>query len=158
MALAMPSIAKRGEVHIQPELLSAALSSRMNQILIPLLSITEDQGARLAMLGMASAIEERHGGEKRQLPEALVLEVLRDLLAAPSESKVILLSLITKTFEERHGAEFKREITNRYMGSLVSKKLHLFTYKTKGVVVMPRTEAAKVKNLCEKFGITDSDA
>ncbi len=141
--------------HIQPELASDKLSSRMNQILVPLLSITEDEQARQAMLEMALSVETAHATEKSVLPEALLLDVLRDLLSDQT-GDTIPLSSITAQFQERFGADFERPITARYMGSLVRKRLHLTTYKTKGVFVMPRSELSKVESLCQKFGVGQS--
>jgi len=139
---------------IRPEFASAGLSSRMNQILVPLLSVTEDPAARAAMLARAHAMEEQAAGQKRMLPEALVLEVLRDLLTEDGEATVPL-ALVTQAFQMRFGADFERPVTGRYIGSLIGKRLHLVTYKTKGVYVVPRTELKKVRTLCQKFGIRE---
>lgn len=140
------------KTHIRPERASDKLSSRFNQILVPLLSITEDSEARQAMLDLALGIEETQRSEKSVLPEGLLLDVLRELLSKePGET--LLLSMITARFQERFGAEFERPVTPRYIGSLIRKRLHLTTYKTKGVFVMPRAELAKVESLCQKFGV-----
>jgi hypothetical protein len=140
------------KTRIRPERASDTLSSRMNQILVPLLSITEDQDARQIMLNLAQGIETSLASEKSVLPEALLLDVLSTVLAAET-SATITLSIITAHFQERYGSDFERPITPRYIGSLIRKRLHLVTYKTKGVFVMPRSEMSKVIALCEQFGI-----
>jgi len=53
----------------------------------------------------------------------------------------------------RYGAEYDRPITNRWIGSILKKRLNVQTYKSHGVYVVPVTERSKVALLCKRYGI-----
>lgn len=140
------------KITVRAELARPELSSRMNQILVPLLSVTINEAARAAIIALAAAIEARGRSEKSQSPEALLLTVLMELFAEVDIEALPLLA-ITRHLQARFGADFDRPITPRYVGSLLRTRLHLVTYKTKGVFVLPRSEAGKVEVLACRYGL-----
>ena len=137
---------------VHPEHASASLSARANQILIPLLSVTENKEARSIMLDEAVRLEAAHIGEKSALPEAHLLEVLAELIEGGATDPVAV-TVITTELQKRFGAEYDRAITARYVGSLLRKRLHFTTYKTSGVYVLPLPELERIATLCQKFGV-----
>jgi hypothetical protein len=60
---------------------------------------------------------------------------------------------ITTRMIAQYGAEYDRPITNRWIGSVLRKRLHLHTYKSHGIYVIPTSERAKVAQLCARFGV-----
>ena len=54
---------------------------------------------------------------------------------------------------ERYGVEYERPITNRWVGSILRKRLNIRTYKSHGVYVVPMQERSKIELLCTRFGV-----
>ena len=88
--------------------------------------------------------------------EAQVLEVLLELMNG-SRRPTIPISLVTAALVERYGADYDRPITNRWIGSIVRRKLNLETYKSHGVYVIPAAQRHNIALLCARYGIA-SDA
>lgn len=133
-------------------LLDSTLEPRLNQILLPLLSVGLAEEARAALRTMADRAQYTLKNERAQSAEAHVLEVLAELLVDVDRA-AITIAEITQKLEERFGSEYDRPITNRWVGGIVRKRLHIFTYKTQGVFAVPATERSKVKALCARYGI-----
>ncbi len=138
---------------INKTLVDPSLSPRLNQILVPLLSVIEDETLRNEIRTAARGLEIELRAEKSAAPEGELLELLVELTNA-SERPHIPLSEITSLFIERHGADYERPITSRYIGHLLRKRLRLHTYKSHGVYVMPLTEQPKIEVLCKRYGIS----
>ena len=137
-------------VKIDRTLVNRALSPRLNQILVPLLSIVDDEELRAEIRQVANALEDDLIAERNASPEAQLLEVIMSLM----EGKLALLVRnITKVFVERFASDYERPITNRYIGSLLRKSLHLKTYKTSGVYVVALQDTEKLKTLCARYGV-----
>jgi hypothetical protein len=86
------------------------------------------------------------------LIEAQVLEILAELISR-SERPVMPVSEIATGLIERYGREYERPITNRWVGSILRKRLNIRTYKSHGVYVVPMNERSKIELLCARFGI-----
>lgn len=140
-------------VSINKALVDPTLSPRLNQILVPLLSIIDNETVRQEIRGAAQEIERDIRAEKSAAPEGELLTVLAELIASAKETHIPLAE-ITALFIERHGANYDRPITPRYVGSLIRKRLRLFTYKYHGVYVLPITEKLKIEALCARYGIS----
>jgi hypothetical protein len=84
--------------------------------------------------------------------EAQILEIIRDLLASPYAARPSVKE-ITDWFVDRHGEEYDRKVTAKWIGGIIRKKLQLKTQKSHGVFVIPLTENAKLERLYEKYGI-----
>src|SRR5439155_21322186 len=83
---------------------------------------------------------------------AQVLEIVADLMTG-SDRPVIPLADIVTTFSERYAFEYDRPITNRWIGSILRKRLNVGTYKSHGVYVVPIGERAKIELLCQRYGV-----
>lgn len=141
---------------VNSALIDPAISSRLNQILVPLLSIIDDETVRTDIAAAARSLDRNTKNERAGTPEAQLLEVLSELLADTARPAVPL-SEITALFTARHGADCERPVTSRYVGSLLRTRLHLASYKTRGVYVMPTTERAKVRVMAERFGVRSQE-
>lgn len=137
---------------INKNLIDPSVSARLNQILIPLLSIIEDEATKEEIRRAVSGMQEELRVERSTTPEGELLELLVEL-TDDAEEAYIPLSEITSLFVDRHGADYERPITNRYIGHLLRKRLRLSTYKRHGVYVLPLVEKEKILVLAERYGI-----
>lgn len=144
-------------IKIDEALVDPTLSPRSNQILVPLLSIVDDEPLREEIRNAVRSIDQALSSERSTSPEAGVLDIL--LEAFSDKARIVIpISEITTTFIERHGSDYDRPITHRYMGGIIRKRLRLVTYKSHGVYVVPVTERSKVDELCVRYGVTDRSA
>ena len=91
--------------------------------------------------------------ERGLLVEAQVLEILAELVVT-IDRPVVPVAEITAGLVERYGAEYERPITNRWIGSVLRKRLNLHTYKSHGIYVLPKSERTKVELLCVRYGVS----
>ena len=88
--------------------------------------------------------------------EAQILEIIRDLLAS-GEGKPSVKD-ITNWFMDKHGDDYERKVTAKWVGGIIRKRLNLKTQKSHGVFVIPPSEQPKLARLYEKYGIgTDEE-
>jgi hypothetical protein len=144
---------RRSEVKLDGALADPRLEPRLNQILLPLLSIVADKGLQAELRSMALESQMGLVAERGLLVEAQVLELLAELMAS-SERPVVPVGDVVAGIIERYGAEYERPITNRWIGGLLRKRLNIQTYKSHGVYVVPMTERPKVELLCTRYGVS----
>ena len=84
--------------------------------------------------------------------EAHILEIIRDMAAA-GDRPMLSVKEIASWFAERHGEEYDRKITPRWVGGIIRRRLQLPAHKSNGVYVISRLDEAKLKRLYEKYGI-----
>lgn len=133
-------------------LVDPALSPRMNQILVPLLSIVENDGVRARI---RSAIVNAHPSpstETNQNADRCLLLVLSSLFGDP-DTPSVSVGEIAGHLIKRFGNEFRRPLTSRYVGELLRERLGITTYKKHGVFVVSDSEAPRIEALCQRFGI-----
>jgi hypothetical protein len=143
---------RRADVRIDESLVDPKLEPRVNQILLPLLSVISDPALRSELRSVALDAQAGLVAERGFLAEAQVLEILAELMVA-SERAVVTVADVTAGLIERYGGEYDRPITNRWIGSILRRRLHLRTYKSHGVYVVPMTERPKVDLLCTRYGV-----
>jgi len=151
----------RNKAQILPELSDASLEPRLNQIFVPLLSIIDDQDARENLREMARTYNRELTLERGMAVEGQVASVIRDL--AESGETRLSVKEITDAFTDRHGDDYERKITPKWIGSVIRHRLHLKTYKTSGAYVIAPSEHVKLSRLYEKYGLSgvepsDSDS
>src|SRR6266446_215473 len=143
---------RRHEVKLDASLVDLRLEPRLNQILLPLLSVIGDPRLRAELREVALSAQASIVAERGLLMEAQVLEVLAELMLTSSRP-VVPVGDITVGLIDRYGAEYERAITNRWIGSILRKKLNLQTHKSHGVYVVPLTERPKIELLCGRYGV-----
>lgn len=143
---------RRFEVSVNPGLADPNLEPRLNQILLPLLSIIEDADLRAELRSVALNAQTNLVAERGLLVEAQVLEALAELMGTVQRA-VVPVGDVTAGMIERYGAEYDRPITNRWVGGILRKRLNLRTYKSHGVYVVPMSERPKVEQLCARYGV-----
>src|SRR5215216_1837440 len=140
---------KRGPVE---SLVDRAIEPRLNQVFVPLLSIIEDEKARGDIRELARCLSRELREDRGMDTEAQVLEIIRDMIDA-GEARLSVKD-ITSWFTDRHGEDYERKITTKWVGYIVRRKLALKTQKSHGVFVIPPSEEIKLERLYEKYGIS----
>jgi hypothetical protein len=135
-----------------PELVDRTIEPRLNQIFVPLLSVIEDPKAIADLQGLARTYNQEMLSERGMDTEAQVLEMIQDILTSP-ESRPSIKD-ITAKFIEKHGEDYERKITTKWIGYLVRRKLNIKTVKSHGVFVIPLGEHPKLERLYERYGLT----
>jgi hypothetical protein len=138
---------------LDESLVDPKLEPRLNQILLPLLSVVSDESLRADLRSMALEAQISLVADRGLLVEAQVLEILAELMAG-SERPVIPVADIVRVFIERYGFEYERPITNRWIGSILRKRLNIGTYKSHGVYVVPTADRPKIEMLCGRYGVS----
>jgi hypothetical protein len=79
------------------------------------------------------------------------------LLSIAQEVNPLSVKKITEWFVDRHGEDYERKITAKWIGNIIRKKLSLKTQKSRGVFVIPHSEEPKLARLYEKYGIKSKE-
>ena len=148
---------RRQEVKLDESLVDPNIEPRLNQILLPLMSVVSDDTLRSELRSMAIEAELNLVADRGLLVEAQVLEILVTLIAG-SQRPVVPVADIARGLIERYGDEYDRPITNRWVGSILRKRLNIRTYKSHGVYVVPMQERPKVELLRRRYGVDPDGA
>ncbi len=127
-----------------------SIEPRLAQVFAPLLSVA-GEGARAELRALARRYSKELENERGMDLEAEVLEVIRDL--ALSSPGAVSLKDIASWFADRHGAEYDRKISPRWIGSIIRRRLHLRPEKSHGNFVIPVSEFPKLSRLYERYGV-----
>jgi len=127
------------------------LAPRSNQILVPLLSIVDDNTARQALVSFATAAQDGVVAERGLSTESQVLEIIRELIGEAHKQSVPIIE-IAQRFAARFGAEYERPVTPRWIGTMLRQRLHLNPYKSHGRFVLP-VNSARFQTLYEWYGL-----
>lgn len=143
---------RRHDTTLDESLIDPSLEPRLNQILLPLLSIVRSSDVRTELRSAAAEAQANLIAERGLLVEAQVLEILAELMES-TNGVVVAVAEVTAGLIKRYGAEYERPITNRWIGSVLRNRLNLTTYKSHGVYVVPKTLREKVEMLCTRYGV-----
>ena len=144
-------------VKVRSELVDRTLSPRLNQILVPLLSIIDDEALQADIRVTVRRHQEALYSERATTLEAAVLDGLLTL-CDEDEKASVRIGDIASAVIRKHGNDFSRPITNRLIGEVLRRRLRLITLKSHGVYVVPVTEQPKVVQLAQRFGLIERDA
>jgi len=137
-------------------LVDRSIEPRLNQIFVPLLSIIEDPEARRDLQELAKRYNREMIADRGMDMEAQILEIIRDMMDSPYE---VALSTkdIASWFADRHGMDYEKKITTKWIGTIIRKKLGIKTQKSHGIYRIPPAEWSKLERLYEKYGIKEAD-
>jgi hypothetical protein len=137
-------------------LVDRSIEPRLNLIFVPLLSIIEDPEARRDLQELAKRYNREMIADRGMDMEAQILEIIRDMMDSPYE---VALSTkdIASWFADRHGMDYEKKITTKWIGTIIRKKLGLKTQKSHGIYRIPPAEWSKLERLYEKYGIKEAD-
>jgi hypothetical protein len=138
------------ETKSDPNALLAGVEPRVNQIVLPLLSMVDDPGLRteIAELLMQEQLEHRH--QRRDAVEGRVLAILHEAFSA-SDGTPLSIGIIADRFNKAHGAEYGQPVSQKWVGHIVRKNLRLATHKTNGVYIVPISEKPKIDALSARY-------
>jgi hypothetical protein len=143
---------RRGEVVLDESLADPALEPRLNQILLPLLSVVGDANLRTTLKEAAREAQSALVAERGLSIEGQVLEVLAELMRT-AERQGVSVGAVSAALAKRYGQEYERPVTDRWVGAIVRKRLNLRTYKSHGVYVIPVAQRPDIEQLCIRYGI-----
>lgn len=141
---------------IDHSLADPTLSPRLNQILMPLLSIIEEESLRSDIRDAVRSFDQKLYAERSASMEAGVLEVLQTMYLEGRDAAIPIAD-ITNGFTRMFSKELERPVSVRVIGGVLRTRLRLHTYKSHGVYVLPITEREKVAELCIRYGVTDRE-
>lgn len=133
-----------------------AIEPRLNQIFAPLLAVTQDPEARQNLQTLLRRYNKELVSERGMEIEAQLLEVIRDALAGSSDGTVSVKE-IANWFADRHGEDYERKVTPKWIGSLIRKRLRLHPERLHGIFVILPAELPKLKRLYKKYGLLDDE-
>ena len=132
-----------------------AIEPRLNQVFLPLLSVVKDLEDREELRALARHYHGEMIAERGMDLEAHILEVIRDLREA---DRPLAVKDITSWLQDRHGDDYERKISTKWIGNVLRKKLHLNTRKSHGNYTILPEELAKLDRLYERYGITTDES
>ena len=139
----------------EESLVDRTIEPRLNQIFVPLLSIIEDPEAIDDLRELARRYNREMIADRGMDMEAQILEIIQDMLSAPYGESRLPLKVITSWFVDRHGTDYERKVTSKWIGNIIRKRLNLKTQRTRdGYVILP-SEFKKLERLYERYGISD---
>ena len=144
-----------GKIKSDTELLDRSIEPRLNQIFTPLMSVIDDEQTRDQLRETAHHYNNEMIIDRGMDIEAQVLEVIYKLYSNPDKPRISIKD-ITCLFTDRHGLDYDRKITAKWIGNIIRKKLKLKTQKSTGVFIIAPTEKPKLDRLYERYGI-DTD-
>ena len=101
------------------------MSPRLNQIFVPLLSIIEDPEARRDLQELAKRYNREMIADRGMEMEAQILEIICDMLSSPYGEQRLPLTDIMSWFVDRHGMDYERKVTSKWIGTIIRKRLRL---------------------------------
>lgn len=143
---------ERPRVSINESLVDARLSSRANQILVPLLSIIPDEEVRQRIKQLVLSQEDELRRDRSTQVEALVLEAIADLIERDPSVTQVPLAVIRHAVLHRYAAELDRPLTSRYLGSLIRNRLRLKSFKS-NVYMVEIPHPVVLRDLCARYGV-----
>ncbi|MDO8240985.1 MAG: hypothetical protein Q7T51_03345 [Candidatus Moranbacteria bacterium] len=132
------------EAHVDPK-----IDKRISQIFAPLLSLVSDQDIRAKIARLARDKSDEIRSDRGFQKEADVLMAIRACL----KDEPMTISAITQTFTKQSGFNYERQITPKWIGSVIRKKLRLRTRKKNGIYVLGENQKEKLKLLFKKYNL-----
>ena len=132
------------------------IEPRLRQIFAPFFSLIDDQGARERVLELLRSYQQDLVTDRSLLLEARILEAIKVLLDEGNSGKLQVAD-IARELLMRHGTEFDRQVTPKWVGATLRKRLGLKPGKSHGVFILGKEELQKLPRLYEKYGLMDEE-
>jgi hypothetical protein len=140
-----------GKRSLVEALVDRAIEPRLNQVFVPLLSLVDDHQLRADLQNLAHSYHDELIAERGMDAEAEILEIIRDLIAQGSP---LAVKDIADWFADRHGDEYERKVTAKWIGWIIRKRLRLQTQKRHGVFVISDGSTPKLERLFDRYGVS----
>ncbi|WP_417477278.1 hypothetical protein [Maricaulis sp.] len=132
------------------------LEPRLEQILSPLLSVAGDPMDRVAILAHAHAAQAALGEARGMSLEAEVLSVIK-LAMERERSAGVSVQTIAQLHGRTYGIENCGRMSAKAMGNILRTRLNLFTHKSHGVYVVPKSQVSALCHLYQRYNLDDED-
>ena len=147
---------KHGNKIVAAEFLDDTIEPRLNQIFAPLLSVVGGEDARAELRAVARELNAELIEDRGLDVEADILAVIQFLIERGDKPQVSIKDIATE-LQKRYGKEYDRNITSKWVGGIVRRRLQIKTQKSNGVYIIPLAQRPKLDRLFEKYGLTDRD-
>lgn len=152
--LLMYRFRNRLNVALDAALADPVLEPRLNQIVLPLLSIAKDADARAAILTYVRGLQSNIMSYRSTSSEGQVLAVLSEMRHSDSSA----VADVCEAFKAKYAADYERPVTNRWIASLL-RRLGLVLYKSNGVTVIADGQEERLAALFARYGVeNEADA
>jgi hypothetical protein len=115
-------------------------------------AVSGDATVRASIVSRMKQAERTQRIERSQSPEGQALDVILALTAERTDP-FIPIGEIASTFATKHGHEYDRPITARYVGHLLRTRLRLRTWKRHGTFVLGTKENEHLALLLTRYGV-----
>lgn len=139
-------------LHIDDTLVDLTLSPRLNQILVPLLSIVGDEKLRAPLRMLVKGLEDDLRNTRASSVEGRLVETLSEAFSG-SGGKPIPVGELAARLKETVGGELGRPLTPRYVGYLLRTRLGIGTVKWQGVYVVAEVERERLAAISIRYGL-----
>ncbi len=132
-----------------------SIEPRLAQVFGPLLSVVSDADTRQMLLDVAREYHRELVADRGTDIEAQVLETIRELLG---RCERVVIKEIADRVAAKHGDDYERRITAKWIGGVVRRSLQLKTQRSNGVFLLAPGQRKHLCRLYEKYGIANPDA
>ncbi len=138
----------RTSVALDHALASSALEPRMNQILLPLLSVCTNDTMRQVIHEFGRSVQSRIMAERSTSTEGDLLLVLAEF---PERDRLSLATIVDR-FIAAHGSDYERPVSNRWIASVL-RRLGINLYKSNGISVIAPGQDTRLSVLFDRYGV-----
>ena len=131
------------------------IEPRLRQIFAPFFSLIDNSEARERVLELLRSYQRDLVADRSVQLEARILESIKLLLQGGNGR--VQVSDITRELVARHSSEFDRQVTAKWVGAVLRKRLGLKATKSHGVFVLGSGELGKLPRLYEKYGMAEDE-
>jgi len=139
------------KLRIDDSLVDPNLSPRLNQILVPLLSIVGDEELRKPIRMLVQGLDDSLRNARASSIEGSLVDVLSSQLAS-GEGRPIPVGDVAARLQGMVGIDAARPLTARYVGYLLRTRLGVETIRRQGVYVLPAVGREKLAALQARYG------
>ena len=121
------------------------LEPRLRQVFAPLLAVIQNDADRLLVLKLAQSMSQELEQERASRPEAQVFEIIKEMR---EKGETLTVKEITSWFDDRHGDEYDRKVTARWVGWLIRQRLRMRTERVGGQYIVRNID----ERVCQRPG------
>jgi hypothetical protein len=124
---------------------------RVAQVFGPLLAVARDKEAKRRMLAIARGKSGTLQAERSATLNAQLVDIIRE---RKDQGLQLGVQDVAKAFSERHGSDYQRPITAKWIGTQLRKRLSLVPMKSNGLFVLSAHDP-KLGVLFERYSFVD---
>lgn len=154
--LLMYRLRERTQVCVDPAMVDPGLEPRMNQILLPLLSVAPTEEVREAIRSYAAHVQEGVVTDRAGSTEGQLLAVIATCIGDEGRSTLPLQDIVA-AFVQRFGSEYDRPVSSRFLGGVLRNRLGLPLYKTNGITAVALKDRSRLDALFTRYGVGENE-